>query len=99
MSASPGEIWLADQGAETRRLVYVVSESRFHRLAERAVVAPVLDEIPPAARPWHVGLSGNRAVAVHQLGTLPIERLLEQVESPGAETLRQVRRAVHAIAG
>jgi mRNA-degrading endonuclease toxin of MazEF toxin-antitoxin module len=99
LSASAGEIWLADQGAETRRLVYIVSDTRFHRFAERAVVAPVLDGFPPAARPWHIRLSGDRAVAVHLLGTLPIERLLEPVESPGSETLRQVRRAVHAIAG
>lgn len=99
MSASAGTIWLADQGTETRRLVYVVSDTRFHRFAERAVVAPVLDEFPPLARPWHVRLSGDRAVAVHHLGTLPIERLLEQVEWSGPETLRQVRRAVHAMAG
>jgi len=99
LSASAGEIWLADLGAEARRLVYIVSDARFHRLAERAVVAPVLDEFPPAARPWHVRRLGDRAVAVHQLGTVPIERLLEQVELPGPETLRQVRRAVHAIAG
>lgn len=46
MTPSAGEIWLADRGEETRRFVFVISDSKFHRLAERAVVAPVLDHVP-----------------------------------------------------
>lgn len=96
MTASAGEIWLADRGDETRRLVFVVSDARFHRLAERAVIAPVLDELPAAPRPWHIRL-GGQAVAVNQLGALPVDRLLQRVDRVGSETLRQVRRAVREI--
>lgn len=97
MTVSAGEIWLADRGDEMRRLVFVISDERFHRLAERAVVAPVLDSLPSAPRPWHIRLPEGRAVAVNQLGTMPIDRLLERVESAGVETLRRARYAVSAI--
>lgn len=97
MTAAAGEIWLADRGEETRRLVFVISDTRFHRLAERAVVAPVLDEVPSHPRPWHVLVADDRAVAVNQVGTIPIEQLLERVDRGGVETLRKVRRAVQAI--
>ncbi len=96
MTVSAGEIWLADRGDETRRLVFIVSDARFHRLAERAVIAPVLDEVPAFPRPWHIRL-GDQAVAVNQLGTTPVARLLERVDRVGFETLRQVRRAVREI--
>ncbi|MPY91987.1 MAG: hypothetical protein GEV08_02675 [Acidimicrobiia bacterium] len=97
LTAAAGDIWLADRGEEARRLVFVISDSRFHRLAERAIVAPVLLTAPVPPRPWHIPLTENRAVAVNQLGTLAIDRLLERVEWAGAETLRQARRAVRAI--
>ena len=96
MTALAGEIWLVDRGAETRRLVFVISDARFHRLAERAVIAPVLDQAPGSPRPWHVSF-GEQAVAVNQLGTTPVDRLLERVGQAGFETLRQVRRAVQEI--
>lgn len=96
MTVSAGEIWLADRGDEVRRLVYIISDTRFHRLAERAVVAPVLDAVPASPRPWHVPV-GGRVVAVNQLGTTAVDRLLERVEQAGLETLRQVRRAVREI--
>jgi mRNA-degrading endonuclease toxin of MazEF toxin-antitoxin module len=96
LTVSAGEIWLADRGDESRRLVFVVSDARFHRLAERAVVAPVLDKTPASHRPWHV-LLGERAIAVNQLGTMPVERLLERVDRADFQTLRQVRLAVHQI--
>jgi mRNA-degrading endonuclease toxin of MazEF toxin-antitoxin module len=96
LTPSAGEIWLADRGDETRRLLFVISEERFHRLAERAVVAPVLDDAPAAPRPWHIRL-GDQAVAVNQLLTTPLDRLLERVDRAGFETVRQVRRAVREI--
>ena len=96
MKPEAGEIWLADRGDETRRLVFVISDARFHRLADRAVVAPVLEELPAAPRPWHVRLD-DRAVAVNLLGTLPLDRLLERVERAPFDTLRRVRRAVREI--
>ena len=96
MTADGGEIWLADRGEETRRLVYVISGARFHRLADRAVVAPVLQQMPALPRPWHLPV-GGRAIAVNQLGTMPIDRLLEFVERSDLATLRLVRRAVREI--
>ncbi len=93
MTPSAGEIWLADRGDERRHLLYVISDSRFHRLAERAVVAPVLDTLPAAPRPWHIAID-ERAIAVNQLGTTPIDRLLERVDRGDLETLRRVRQAV-----
>jgi mRNA-degrading endonuclease toxin of MazEF toxin-antitoxin module len=96
LTASAGDLWLADRGDETRRVVFVISDTRFHRFAERAVVAPVLDEVPAVPRPWHVIFEG-RAVAVNQLGTTPIDRLVERVDRADFETLRQVRRAVREI--
>jgi mRNA-degrading endonuclease toxin of MazEF toxin-antitoxin module len=98
LTAEAGEVWLADRGDEARRLVFVISDARFHRLAGRAVVAPVLARVPAAPRPWHIAV-GDRAVAVNQLGTVPLDRLLEFVERTGLDTLRQVRRAVREIAG
>lgn len=96
MTPAAGEIWLVDSGEATRRLVYVISDTRFHRLAERAVVAPLLDGVPAAPRPWHVPVR-DQAVAVNLLGTVIIDRLLELVDRPGFETLRQVRVAVREI--
>jgi mRNA-degrading endonuclease toxin of MazEF toxin-antitoxin module len=97
LTIGPGEIWLADGGAETRHLVYVISDARFHRLAERVVVAPVNATGPAFPRPWHVPLPDGRHVAVHQLGSIPAARLLELVERVGPEVTAQVRRAVRAI--
>jgi len=96
LTPSAGEIWLVDRGDESRRLVFVISDDRFHHLAERAVIAPLLDDVPASPRPWHV-LLGDQAVAVNQLGTTPVEQLLERVERAGFETLRQVRRAVSEL--
>jgi mRNA-degrading endonuclease toxin of MazEF toxin-antitoxin module len=93
-----GEVWLADRGDERRRLVFVVSDDRFQRLAERAVVAPVLDVQPERPSPWHVPL-GERTIAVNQLATVSVERLLERVDVTHTGVLRRVRHAVRAIAG
>lgn len=98
MSPAAGEIWLADRGDERRRLVFVISDDRFQRLAERAVVAPILDEQPGRPSPWHVSL-GTRTIAVNQVATVSVERLLERAGTAPVETLRQVRHAVRAIAG
>jgi len=96
VTPSAGEIWLADRIDERRHLLYVISDTRFHRLAERAIVAPVLDALPASPRPWHIAID-ERAIAVNQLGTTPIDRLLERVDRCDLETLRRVRQAVHAI--
>jgi mRNA-degrading endonuclease toxin of MazEF toxin-antitoxin module len=96
LSPSAGEVWLADRGDERRHLVFVISDARFHRLAERVVVAPVLESMPAAPRPWHIPFD-ERAIAVNQLGTTAVDRLLERVDRGDLETLQRVRRAVQAI--
>ena len=96
MTATAGEIWLADRGDEERRLVFVISDVRFHRLAERAVVAPVLARPPVPAWPWHVAV-GDHTVAVNQLGTIRTDRLLDLVDRSELDELRRVRHAVREI--
>ena len=97
MIPAAGEIWLADAGGETRRrLVFVLSDARFHRLAERAVVAPALDSAPGPLMPWHIAWR-DWVVAVNQLATVRIERLLERVDTANLAALNRARRAVHEI--
>ena len=98
LTPSAGEIWLADRGDERRRHVFVISDDRFQRLAERAIVAPILEVRPDPAGPWHIPLE-ERTIAVNLQTTLPLERLLERVGRAGSETLRQVRHAARAIVG
>jgi hypothetical protein len=52
--------------------------------------------MPAAPRPWHIPFD-VRAIAVNQLGTTAIDRLLERVDRGDLETLQRVRRAVQAI--
>ena len=59
---------------------------------------PVLDEMPPSPRPWHVAL-GSRAIAVNQLGSISADRLLKRTERSEFETLRKVRLVVRQITG
>lgn len=99
LTPSAGEIWLADRGEETRRLVFVISDSRFHQLAERAVVAPVLDHVPARVRPWHIVLGEERTIAVNLAGTMPIDRLLQRVEVVAGSSLMRVRHAARTIIG
>ena len=99
MTPSAGEIWLADRVEETRRLVFVISDSRFQRLAERAVVAPVLDQAPAQLRPWHIVIGEGRIIAVNLAGTVPTERLLERVDVVAGDALVRVRHAARAIIG
>lgn len=96
MNVLAGEVWLVDTGGEIRRPVYVVSDERFHRLAGRAVVAPVIGDAQPRW-PWEIALD-DRIIAAHQLRTIHTDRLLERVERHDFDVLRQVRRAVREIA-
>lgn len=99
MTPTTGDIWLADLGAETRRPVYVVSDDRFHRLAERAVVAPVLaahrSERNP---PWWIAHE-NSVVAVERLTSIPVERLLVLHGTAQYTTVRAVQRTIGWLAG
>ena len=75
----------------------VVSDLRFHRLAGRAVVAPVLPEPPEVAGPWYVPMGDGRVVAVHLLATVAVDRLLERVGLVQFGTLARVRRVMTLI--
>jgi hypothetical protein len=99
LTPSAGEIWVAARGEETRRLVFVFSDSRFQRLAERAVVAPILDRAPAHLRPWHIVIGEGRIIAVNLAGTVPTERLLERVDVVTGDALVRVRQAARAIIG
>jgi mRNA-degrading endonuclease toxin of MazEF toxin-antitoxin module len=96
MEPGAGDLWLVDVGGDRRRTVYVVSSSRFHQLSRRALIAPVLDEAPEVARPWHVGFR-DQLIAVNLLGSTPIERLLELLDRVDAPTRRRLREVVRHI--
>lgn len=99
MSATTGDVWLADVGAETRRPVYVVSDDRFHRLAERAIVAPVLTlGVPERNPPWWIPHESS-VVALERLGSIPVERLLERRGTAPYSTVRAVQRAIGWLTG
>lgn len=99
LTPTTGDIWLADLGAETRRLVYVLSDDRFQRLAERAVVAPMVpsgatDRTPP----WWIAHE-DAVVALERLSSIPVDRFLERRGIVSPATARTVQRAVGWITG
>lgn len=97
MTPEPGEIWLADSDGEVRRLVVVISSTRFQRLAERVVIAPLIDRDPEPRPPWMVPVDARQAIAVNLLGTVPVTRLLERVSTLDGAARALVERAVRAI--
>lgn len=99
MTPSTGDIWLADLGAETRRSVYVISDDRFHRLTERAVIAPLLASGQAGRNPpWWITHDGS-VVAVERLASIPVDRLLERDTTAPYRTVRAVQAAIGWIAG
>jgi mRNA-degrading endonuclease toxin of MazEF toxin-antitoxin module len=99
MTPMTGDIWLADVGAETRRSVYVISDDRFHRLAERAIVAPVLPSHAVERNPpWWIAHE-NSVVALERLSSIPIERLLERHGGARHTTVGAVQRAIGWLTG
>lgn len=99
MRPTTGGIWLADLGAEVRRPVVVVSDERFHRLAGRALVAPVLATGPTHRNPpWWIPHEGS-AVALERLTSIPAERLLEPRGTAPYSTVRAAQRAIGWLTG
>lgn len=92
-----GDIYLADLNEERRRRVLVVSNARFHRHAERALVAPELfgepDEVP---FPWRVTVD-DIVFAVDFVRGIPLARLLERTDRAPHTAMRAVRRALQQI--
>ena len=94
-----GDVWQADVGAETRRLVAVLSDRRFHDLAERVMVAPVIDS-PDARYPWIVELDSNRSVALQHLRSVNVDRLLrveERLDPVLVQSIQRVLRQLFAL--
>jgi mRNA-degrading endonuclease toxin of MazEF toxin-antitoxin module len=91
-----GDVVLADVRAERRTEVLVLSTARFHRLAERAVVAPRLEFVPAERFPWWVDTELG-VFAVDRMATIPIARLLDPVGRVTSAQLDQAHRAVRAI--
>jgi mRNA-degrading endonuclease toxin of MazEF toxin-antitoxin module len=89
-----GDIYLADLNEEQRRLVLVVSNARFNRVADRALVAPEIaggsDEVP---FPWRVPID-DAVFAVDLLRSLPVTRLLDRRDRAPHAAMQTVRRAV-----
>ena len=92
MTASAGDIFVAEARDEQRRRVLVVSDSRFHRATGRAMVAPSIATIAADESPWRPG--SEERFGVDFLTTLPLDRLLEPVGRVDAATLRRAQRAV-----
>ncbi|MEM8746820.1 MAG: type II toxin-antitoxin system PemK/MazF family toxin [Actinomycetota bacterium] len=93
-----GTIHLADVGQETRRLVLVVSNQRFHRSSGRVFVCPRLtiegdlDELFP----WWID-SDEGVFALDQIASIPVSRLLEQRGALTRIGGARMRRAIAAI--
>lgn len=98
MTPTTGDVWLADVGAETRRSVYVVSDERFHRLAGRAIVAPVLPSRGERNPPWWVA-HDDSVVALERLSSIPADRLLEHQGTARSSTVQSVQRTIGWLTG
>ena len=92
-----GDIFRADLHGEQRQHVLVISTSRFHQFAGRAVVAPCVPLAPLITEmPWRVVVD-DRIFAVDLLRTVPTDRLLERVDRAPAAAVLAARRALRAI--
>jgi mRNA-degrading endonuclease toxin of MazEF toxin-antitoxin module len=92
VSPAAGDVFLADARGEQPRRVLVLSDTRFHRVTGRAIVAPAIATIDADESPWRPGT--DERFAVDFLTTLPLDRLLNPVGRVDADTLRRAQRAV-----
>jgi len=89
-----GDIHLADLNEERRRRVLVLSTSRFHRFAGRALVAPeIVGEPDDLPFPWRVTIDDG-TYAIDFLRSIPISRLLERADRAPHAAMQSVRRAL-----
>lgn len=99
VTPTSGDVRLADVGAETPRSVYVISDDRFHRLAQRAIVAPLLPAGEPGRMPpWWIS-HDDSVIALERLSSIPVDRLLERHGPAPHTTARDVQRAVGWLTG
>ena len=92
VSASAGDVYLADARDEVRRRVLVLSDARFHQATGRAIVAPSIAVVAGDESPWRVG--DTERFATDFLTTIPLDRLLEAVGRVDVATLRRAHRGV-----
>ena len=93
MTADAGDIYLSGLGTEVRQQVLVLSSARFHRIAERAIVAPLSGARP---YPWRIEVDDD-TYAIDLLRTVPTEVLLERLGRAPQEAVRQAHRAVQLV--
>lgn len=92
-----GDVYLADIGGGGRRRVLVLTTSRFHRRADRAIVAPEITVGATGVQPpWRVSV-GDALFALDALRTIDTDQLLERVDRAGANAASAARRALIAI--
>jgi mRNA-degrading endonuclease toxin of MazEF toxin-antitoxin module len=96
MTPTPGEIWIADLADEIRRRVLVISDPRFHQLAGRALVVPIIDP-PSVPFPWVVDLGDGDHGGVHLLRSVAVDRLLNCDRVISEPIMRSVRSVVEHL--
>lgn len=94
---SAGDVHRADLNEERRRLVLVVSNAKFNKLADRVVVVPQVFEAPDEVPfPWRVEFDGA-VFAVDLMRTLPTDRLLRRTGRAPESAMIAVRTAIRMI--
>ena len=94
---SQGDLYIADLHHKLRHRVLVVSDTRFHALAGRALVAPeVMIEDGEVLAPWRVRVDAM-TFAVDLLRSVPTTRLLERFDRAPAPAMNAVLRAIKNI--
>lgn len=92
-----GDIHLADLRDERRWVVLVLSNDRFHGMAERVLVAPGIevddDEVLP---PWNLRVDGD-VFALDLLRSIPAARLLRRTSRASSLELDRARRTLRLI--
>jgi mRNA-degrading endonuclease toxin of MazEF toxin-antitoxin module len=92
-----GDIYLADLNEEIRRRVLVVSNERFHRAADRVLVAPqVNDEAVVVPFPWRIQID-DQTFALDLVRSISAARLLDRVDRAPAAAMVNVRRTLRQI--
>jgi mRNA-degrading endonuclease toxin of MazEF toxin-antitoxin module len=89
-----GDIHVADLNNERRCRVLVLSNSRFHRMCDRVLVAPeVAVEPGEVLFPWRVQID-DAVYAVDLTRGLHVDRLLERTDRAPAAAMAAARRAL-----
>ena len=92
-----GDIHLADLRDEGRWVVLVLSNDRFHRVADRVLVAPEIDvDDHEVLAPWNIRVEGD-VFALDLLRSIPAARLLQRVSRASSVDVDRARRALRLM--